>query len=298
MTRRARSGGGSTPMTGSGATRARCRPPPSRRGPSSSSRRRASATAAALMALVGAAAVVAVGVFVAVLLSPSSDHPSTGGPADTIVAAPVSTLPGAAERGARRRPGRRPLHGRAAGHHLPRHRGADRHRRGRGWARRHHGRRAGRARAPLGRRARRHARRTPASSAGTATRTWPSSRYPRTCPSPPSPTAPRLSTAAADSTLTLRPYGDDLVLGSVPGAVSASAPPSPAVRPTACPPSPPPWSRSAPPPGAWPPRRAHRCSTRPGRSSGSSTTPNPDLPHHRLVGRAVDRRRRPPPAPP
>ncbi len=48
----------------------------------------------ALMALVGAAAVVAVGIFVAVLLSPSSDHPSTGGPADTIVAAPVSTLPG------------------------------------------------------------------------------------------------------------------------------------------------------------------------------------------------------------
>jgi S1-C subfamily serine protease len=48
----------------------------------------------ALMALVGAAAVVAVGVFIAVLLSPSSDHPSTGGTADTIVAAPVSTLPG------------------------------------------------------------------------------------------------------------------------------------------------------------------------------------------------------------
>ena len=48
----------------------------------------------ALMALVGAAAVVAVGVFVVVLLSPASDHPSTGGPADTIVAAPVSTLPG------------------------------------------------------------------------------------------------------------------------------------------------------------------------------------------------------------
>jgi S1-C subfamily serine protease len=48
----------------------------------------------ALMALVGAAAVVAVVVFVVVLLSPASDHPSTGGPADTIVADPVSTLPG------------------------------------------------------------------------------------------------------------------------------------------------------------------------------------------------------------
>jgi putative serine protease PepD len=48
----------------------------------------------ALMALVGAAAVVAVVAFVVVLLSPSSDHPSNGGPSDTVVAAPVSTLPG------------------------------------------------------------------------------------------------------------------------------------------------------------------------------------------------------------
>ncbi len=48
----------------------------------------------ALMALVGAGAVVAVVVFVVVLLSPSSDRPSTGGITDTIVAAPVSTLPG------------------------------------------------------------------------------------------------------------------------------------------------------------------------------------------------------------
>ena len=47
-----------------------------------------------LMLLVGAAAFVAVAVFVVVLLSPASDHPSTGGPADTSVAASVSTLPG------------------------------------------------------------------------------------------------------------------------------------------------------------------------------------------------------------
>ena len=46
------------------------------------------------MVLVGAAAVVAVAVFVIVLLSPASDHPSTGGPPDTSVAASVSTLPG------------------------------------------------------------------------------------------------------------------------------------------------------------------------------------------------------------
>jgi len=48
----------------------------------------------ALMVLVSAAAVVAVAVFVIVLLSPASDHPSTGGTADTSVAASVSTLPG------------------------------------------------------------------------------------------------------------------------------------------------------------------------------------------------------------
>jgi S1-C subfamily serine protease len=47
-----------------------------------------------LMMLVGASAVVAVAVFVVVLLSPASDHPSTGGPSDTSVAASVSTLPG------------------------------------------------------------------------------------------------------------------------------------------------------------------------------------------------------------
>jgi S1-C subfamily serine protease len=47
-----------------------------------------------LMLLVGATAVVAVGVFLAVLLSPASDHPPTGGPSDTSVAASVSTLPG------------------------------------------------------------------------------------------------------------------------------------------------------------------------------------------------------------
>ena len=95
-----------------------------------------------------------------------------------------------AERGARRRPGRRSLHGRAAGHDLPRHRGADRHRRGRGRSRRHHGRCARRARAPLARRPRRHARERQPRSARTGTRTWPWSRCPRTCPSPPSPTAP------------------------------------------------------------------------------------------------------------
>jgi S1-C subfamily serine protease len=48
----------------------------------------------ALMALVGAAAVVGVVAFVVVLLSPASDHPPTGGTAHTVVAAPVSTLPG------------------------------------------------------------------------------------------------------------------------------------------------------------------------------------------------------------
>ena len=46
------------------------------------------------MVLVGAAAVVAVAAFVIVLLSPASDHPPTGGPPDTSVAASVSTLPG------------------------------------------------------------------------------------------------------------------------------------------------------------------------------------------------------------
>ena len=48
----------------------------------------------ALMALVAAAAVVGVVAFVVLLLSPTSDHPSTGGPSDTVAAAPVSTLPG------------------------------------------------------------------------------------------------------------------------------------------------------------------------------------------------------------
>ncbi len=47
----------------------------------------------ASMVLVGAGAVAAAVVFVVVLLSPASDHPSTGGPTDT-VAASVSTLPG------------------------------------------------------------------------------------------------------------------------------------------------------------------------------------------------------------
>jgi S1-C subfamily serine protease len=47
-----------------------------------------------LMVLVGAAAVVAVAAFVVVLLSPASDHPPNGGPPDTSEAASVSTLPG------------------------------------------------------------------------------------------------------------------------------------------------------------------------------------------------------------
>ena len=48
----------------------------------------------ALMVLVGATAVAAVAVFLVVLLSPASDHPPAGGPANTSVAASVSTLPG------------------------------------------------------------------------------------------------------------------------------------------------------------------------------------------------------------
>ncbi len=93
MTQKARSAGGSTPMTGCGATRARSRPPPTA-GRCSSNRRQESATAPRSMTLVGAAAVGAVVAFVVLLLSPASDHPSTGGPADTVVAGPVSTLPG------------------------------------------------------------------------------------------------------------------------------------------------------------------------------------------------------------
>jgi S1-C subfamily serine protease len=173
----------------------------------------------ALMALVAAVAVVGVVAFVVLLLSPTSDHPSTGGTADTVAAAPVSTLPGLQNAV--------PAVALAAGRSMVELQATTSH--GIvaliGIAVAEGGLVVTTADAlgglehlslvgPGGR----------LESASLLGRDRDSDvalvQVPEDVPVAPFSDGTGLSTAAADSTLTLRPYGDDLVLGSVPGAVS------------------------------------------------------------------------------
>ena len=72
------------------------------------------------MVLVGVAAVAAAVAWVVVLLSPASQKPLSSATGDTVAGAPLTTLAGPENAVPGGGPGRRPLHGGAAGDHRAR----------------------------------------------------------------------------------------------------------------------------------------------------------------------------------